>query len=252
MSEITLAVSSWVCKYPDDIKTIATNTEFKAIEWDLNYIPVSLSHTRRIQLRNDFEQLGILLRYHLPYSTCDIGSLDSRIRKISEKYLSLNLELIHELGADHAVLHFAAYNDEKVPPLDSLKRIAEIALKLDIVLMLENLTVGPTSNPVTLKQIALDSGVKVAFDVGHAIAGKGLLNLLDTIAPIVSHVHFYGYEDQCRNHLPFNHDEDAIATAKIIQKTCNAKWWTIEMDSLDSCIKTHKIVQGIGGSKTFI
>lgn len=243
MSKITWALSSWVCKYPDDLTRVAKDADFKAIEWDLNYIPIPLSIQRIHQLKKEFNNYGLLLRYHLPYSTCDIGSSRSRIRETSEKYVQLNLEMIGKLEADYAILHFGSYKSNIIPPLDSLINTVELAKELGITIALENLTIGPTSNPDILKKIILKSGAKAALDVGHAISINNLQNYLYLLGPMVSHVHFYGYEDEKRNHLPFELPSEAINTAKNIQNMCSAKWWTCEMDSLNSCIQTKKLLQ---------
>jgi len=236
MSRPTLAVSSWVCKYPDDMLEIVKNTEFHAIEWDLDYIPIPLSSQRRRQLREKLEKLEISLRYHLPHSTCDVGSKSSKVRKISEKYLQLNLELIAGLGANFAVLHFGQYEEKEIPTLTSLDSVIEMASKYGITIAIENLPFGPTSRPELLKRIVSESGAELALDVGHAKKINALQDFLSLLSSRITHVHFYGFEDDSYNHRPFLSDIDALNTASFIRGKSQAEWWTFEMSTLDDCI----------------
>lgn len=238
-----LAVSSWVCKYPDDMFRIFKETDFRSIEWDLDYIPVPLSSQRREKLKREFEESHVLLRYHLPHSTCDVGSKSSKIRRISEEYLQLNLELIGGLGANYAVLHFAQYEDRDLPPLSSLESVIEIAAKHNITIAIENLTIGPTSNPKSLDEILSKSGAELALDVGHAQRTKSLEELVSLFSSRITHVHFYGFEDDCYNHRPFPSDIDALKTARFISRTSRASWWTIEMDNLQNCVQLLTVLR---------
>jgi len=236
MSRPILAVSSWVCKYPDDLLEIVKQTEFRAIEWDLDYIPVPLSSHRRHQLREGLQRLEISLRYHLPHSTCDVGSKNSKVREVSEKYLQLNLELIAGLGAGYAVLHFAQYEKKEIPPLTSLVSTIETASKYGITIAIENLPFGPTSCPKSLKRIVSESGVEVALDVGHATKVNALPDFLNLLSSKITHIHFYGSEDNFYNHKPFLSDTDALKTADLLRRETQAEWWTFEMGTLSDCV----------------
>lgn len=237
MRRPTLAVSSWVYKYPDNMFEVVKTTEFRAIEWDLDYIPVPLSSHRCHQLREKIEELKISLRYHLPHSTCDLGSKSSKVRKISEKYLQLNLELIARLGADYAVLHFGQHEEKEILTLASLTSVIEIASNYGITIAIENLPVGPTSHPELLKQILSESGAELALDVGHAKKANVFQELLSLLSSKTTHIHFYGSEDDSYNHRPFLSDSDALETASFLLRKSQAMWWTFEMSKLDEC--TH-------------
>ena len=237
-----LAISSWPFKYPDDLFSVK-DTEFRAIESDIDYIPVPLSVERRKQLKTKFQDLGISLRFHLPHTTCDVGSRNVKIREISEKFIQLNIELIKGLGADYAVLHFAQYSDLEIPSLDSLKAVVETASQNGIKLAIENLFYGPTSKPNLLNHISSESGTDIAFDVGHARRIMTTEDFLNLLSSRITHVHFYGFEDDFFNHRTFLSDLEAIETAKILLKETNAEWWTIEMDKLNECQNLFNILK---------
>jgi len=245
MTRPVLAVSSWVVKYPDEILGIVKNTEFQAIEWDLDYIPIPLSSKRLHKLKEELKRTEISLRYHLPHSTCDVGSGSPRIRRISEEYLHLNLEMISKLGADYAVLHLGQYEEQRIPPLASLNSIVKMASDHHITIAVENLPYGPTSNPEFLKRIAFESEAEIALDIGHARKVNALPDFLSLLSSRITHVHFYGFEDDTYNHRPFPSDEDALETANLIRSRSQAKWWTLEMSTMDDCIRLLGILKRI-------
>jgi sugar phosphate isomerase/epimerase len=246
MPAITWALSSWTCKYPDDLPAAATRAGFEAVEWDLNFIPLSLSYARRKELRKCFRKSGIKIRFHLPYSTCDVGNPNSRARIVSEAYLRLNIDLIKSLGGTYAVMHFAENPGLSVPSLETLADIVRYSRRNSITLAIENLLKGPTSKPHLLSKIARAVGADIALDVGHACAGVGVLRLREFLAEVgdcVSHVHVYSREDRYHNHLPIENKSHAISIASQILKSTSARWWTCEMDSISACIRTRKVME---------
>lgn len=243
MSHITWALSSWVCKYPDDLLNIPAESGFTAVEWDLNYIPLPISEKRCIDLMNTFKRRGIKLRFHLPYSTCDVGHPDKEVRKISMEYLKLNLRLLATLDADYCVLHFCSVEQTSIPSLDELLAVVEFANAYKINLGIENLLNGPTSEPSNLKKIALECGADVALDTGHALTVGKLDLYLQVLGEMITHIHFYGFEDAQRNHCPFADPRDATRVAMLLKNNCPASWWTCEMDSLGLCINTRNMAQ---------
>lgn len=246
MPPIRWALSSWVCKYPDEICPTTIRAKFDAVEWDLNYIPIPLSRIRRQELRRSFSEAGIKVRFHLPYSTVDVGSLDSTIRTISRDYLCLNLDLIRSLGGNYAVMHFAANHEPRVPSLEPLKDVVRYSRSIGIGIAVENLLRGPTSKPRPLGRLVREVGADVALDVGHACADVGISRLkefLAEVAALVSHVHLYSREDRHRDHIPIESKSDAVLIASEILRSTSAKWWTCEMDTIQACIKTKKTTE---------
>ncbi len=239
MSPATWALSSWVGKYADDLVPLAAQAGFEAVEWDLNFIPLPLSEDRRRHIWNTFLTAGIGLRFHLPYSMCDLGNLDRRVRQISLQYLELTLELLTTLHADYCVIHFCDSGQKEMPPLDELHHLMEVAGELGITIGIENLMRGPSSDPNLLKQIISECGADVALDTGHAIDADGLSNFLNVLGPMVTHVHFYGSEDNNRNHLPFHEPAERLKIAALLEGGCPASWWTCEMDSITDCSATR-------------
>ena len=240
-------MSSWCCRYPDDLVRMARRANFRAVEWDLNYIPFPLSQARCRHLQDTFTRSKVYLRYHLPYSTCDVGSSIESVRERSLAYLQLNIELLARLNAGYGVLHFCQEDIKGPPPLSELCELVQVAQDWGITIGLENLMAGPTSDPATLEQIALDCGAEVALDVGHALSTGTFAEYLDNLGPLVSHVHFYGSEDEHKNHLPFSCSDEAVSVAQTIQSHCDALWWTCELDSLQLGVRTRDDV--IAGSE---
>lgn len=241
---VNFAISSWCGKYPDDLLDLATATGFSAIEWDLNYIPLPLSRPRRTALLGRLGKGGVGVRYHLPHSTVDIGSRDPETARVSETFLAFVVSLLGTHGPFHAVLHVGSEPDTQwgsVVP--ALARLVEHAKSFGGTIAVENLMTGPTAHPLELRSLAEATGATVALDVGHA-RGLGLLDeFLASLATLITHVHFYAYEDDRRNHLPFDDPQEARDVAAAIEASAHPAWWTFEMDSRTACLANRRMLQ---------
>ena len=68
-----LAFSSLCGKYIDDIFALARKSPYQAIEWDMNFIPPTLSEYRLNQIKQVIYTHGLKVRYHLPYSYIEMA-----------------------------------------------------------------------------------------------------------------------------------------------------------------------------------
>ncbi len=220
---------------------MARASKFDAVEWDLNYIPVPLAAKRIRDLRAAFKKSGIKVRYHLPHSSCDISSPVKHISQTSHVYLQLNIEQIARLGGEYCVMHFGSTNNAPPESLTRLCKLVEFAHSLGVMIAIENLMTGITANAARLKTIALRSGTTIALDIGHLGGVEKLRGFLEILGNLVTHVHFYRYQDRYRNHVPFLAGGHEVArVVKLLKERCSASWWTCEMDSVEDCIRTRK------------
>lgn len=238
MTNPSIALSSWVCKYPDDLIDITLKYGFTAIEWDLNFIPIPLSINRRRKLKNQFIDNGIKIRFHLPYSSYDLAHSDTYIRSLSRDVLIHNIKLLNDFETDLIVLHYAC-QDENTDSFSILSEVIDCASEHGIIVGIENLLLGPTSDPRMLRNIIMQTKCKVTLDVGHANVSNKLYELINMVKNEIYHIHLYNYEDAKHNHCPFDDISQLSSVLKIIQ-SLPSKWWTIEMDNMDEIIKLKR------------
>jgi sugar phosphate isomerase/epimerase len=152
-------------------------------------------------------------------------------------YLCLNADLIAEVGATTAVLHFDSDADA-VGVTDELCQFVDYCSQRGLTVAIENLSWGVTSDPARLLDIVAKSGSKITLDIGHAMIRRSLeafREFVKLVGHLVVHVHLYGEEGSSRSHLPFSSREVAHFVFDVLRTDTVATWWTCEMDSLSLC-----------------
>lgn len=233
-----LAFSSLCCDYIDDILKLAKSNADRSIEWDLNFIPFTLSEKRIDYIKTLIDESDISIRFHLPYSFIEIAHTDAKIRRFSKNVLKMNLDFIKKIGGHVAILHIGYFDDsDEALALDSLKEIAKYAYESDILLCVENLLKGLTTDVSFLKKCFNISNVYFCLDTGHAeyIRQKYDLHFFDKLKvfkELIVHAHVYHIEDDEMNHVSF--DEVSISNYLWFDLINNGKceWMTMELGSL--------------------
>lgn len=231
-----LANSSLCCKYIDDVITLASQNEFSAIEWDLNFIPPTLSKHRQYIISEMIEQTAIEVRYHLPYSYIEIAHQDDDIRTMSMFTLQQYINFIAQLNGHYAILHIG-YNEESQASiaLDSLNSLAGYSERLGVQLCVENLIKGLTTDECFLNDALSVPNVAFCLDTGHAdvIIKKNnkFFYGLDANISKIYHAHCYKTEDNYYNHLPFSSiDEVEKSQVFLLLLKSECSWLTMELD----------------------
>lgn len=233
-----IAKSSLCVKYLDNVLSIAQNDTHRAIEWDLNYIPPTLSIVRKKRLISTIIKNKLKIRYHLPYSFVEIGHSDSSIREFSILVTKQYLDFIHSIQGAFAVIHIGYYEDCTMQKcLAGLQEVAYYAKQLGITLCIENLMQGITTNIEYLVEMLLIDNVFLCLDTGHAYMvnqtnDKYILGLLSMMAKI-KHSHVYFSEDSSYNHIPFS--KETLYNSKIMQALAKSQcdWFTMELDNFE-------------------
>lgn len=245
----TIAYSSLCCKYIDDILNTAFLNPYKAIEWDLNFIPPTLSRKRIQSVLSLINLHHLNIRYHLPYSYVELAHSDKDIRKYSVIVIKKYLDFIGQLNGKYAVLHIG-YNDGSTVEFakESLNLVVQHAKKLGIILCVENLISGLTTDEKFLHDILTIDGVKFCLDTGHAeyiVRNKNpmYLNTIKMQLNDIVHAHVYYCENNCMNHLPFS--ESNIRENKwlnlLSQTSCD--WCTMELDNVTDQINQMNLLK---------
>lgn len=231
-----LAYSSLCCRYIDDILSLAVSSKDKAIEWDMNFIPPTLSKARNESILSCIQKNHLDIRYHLPYSFWEIAHIDPIIRAYSISSIKQYLEYICRLHGRYAILHIG-YDDnsDEKSALQSLQEIARYAKTLDIHVCMENLTKGLTTSIGFIKRALETDNVYICIDTGHAQVvsslQKGYCSALCEVIEKCVHAHVYFTEDQNYNHIAFDNILQ-IETSSILSALhfSNCDWYTMELD----------------------
>jgi sugar phosphate isomerase/epimerase len=239
----TIALSAHWNTYPERFDWIVEHgfaIEYSPNPQALDLLPVHL---------DPLLKAGIPVRYHGFFPRHEIGQVDAAsAERAMDVHLS-TLEAMHGRGEQIITVHIGL---DRQAPLDfgrvvaNLTRLVERARELDIVVCLENLRRGPTSDPETVVEWARKSGSMITLDVGHAVScqrvSKGDLTPLDFIEAFqdrLFEVHMYERETD-RHHPP----QDMIVLGPIVDRllstTCT--WWTIELNDYDQVLATRTLL----------
>ena len=232
-----LAYSTWSCKYIDDIFNLVDIGLSNNIEWDLNFIPPTLSYLRLNIIKQLAQKKAIDIRFHLPYSFFDIAHCDRNIANCSLQVLFHYLDFIYHFGGKYAILHIGYFdNCEEELALNNLRLLASYAKNLGICICIENLIKGLTTRiDFLINALSIDN-VYLCIDSGHAdVVSKNNSNYWCELLKLSSfcvHSHFYKTEDSLYNHIAFENTTELFSSrlaVDLLNTSCD--WFTMEVDS---------------------
>lgn len=240
---LILALSAKADTYPDRFRWIFENG------FALEYTP----NPERLELIPEhiasFLKAGIPVRFHSAFKDCEIGHSDAESAQYAMSVHSATLEAVRGLSEQVITIHIGL--DRNIPldygrAVDNLCKLAARAKNLGIILCLENLLDGPTSNPENLVYWANTSGAMITLDIGHAAScervQRGELTLLDFVemtADRLVEAHVYGSESD--RHYPIRNLEQIQPAIDRLLKT-GCRWWTIELDDYAEALSTRSML----------
>lgn len=243
-----IAYSSLCCRYIDDILERALKNPYRAIEWDLNFIPPILSGLRLSSIIDIISNCHIKIRYHLPYSFIEISHEDKKIKNFSVLTIKNYLNFISKLNGEYAILH-VGYNDGSNTEVaySAIAEVAKYAKGLGINICIENLIKGLTTDVNFLMNALEIDNVYFCLDTGHADVvsrtDKYYMEKIFCIMNFCKHAHIYKTEDNYQNHIPFSdvlEIEKSIILENLFSSDCN--WYTMELDSIENQIKQSGMI----------
>ena len=121
-----------------------------------------------------------------------------------------------------------------------------VSLDLGIIICLENLRHGLTSDPNTVLNWAQVSGSMITLDVGHAVSCErvqsGALSVVDFVEAFADRLHeVHMYERETDRHYP---PRDMSILGPIVDRLLETecKWWTIELDDSAEALATRNLL----------
>jgi sugar phosphate isomerase/epimerase len=198
----------------------------------------------------------IPVRYHAFFPQYPLGHTNS---EIAEQALNAHIELLETIegrGEQVITIHIGL---DRSAPLDTVRvvkhltRLVKAASDRGVIICLENLRSGLTSNPKTVVDWASKSSALITLDIGHAAScaqvTEGSLTVLDfaqSFADRLYEVHMYGREED--RHYP---PQDMVTLGPVVDYLLETRcsWWTIELDDYDEILATKALLQNYLESK---
>lgn len=243
---MTIAYSSLCVKYIDEILQLALKNPFHAVEWDMNFIPPTISTDRLDTILRIINEDHVSIRYHLPYSFVDIGHPSREIQEFSLATYKMYLDFINQLNGHVAIIHTGCHIDSSLNDcINNIRILAEYAAQKDIIICIENLLYGITTNSRSLLSIISEDNVYLCLDTGHAhVVGKNncdLIPILWSAKEKIKSAHVY-YTEKNYCHYPL--DDNTINKSELldilVQSNCD--WLTMELDMFSQQVEQEKII----------
>jgi sugar phosphate isomerase/epimerase len=191
-----------------------------------------------------------LIRYHARYFEHELGHADQDLADLALDAHLRTLRAMVGLGEPVVTVHTGLDPSQPVHEstfMENLARLVAYGKDMGIVVCLENLRCGPSSEPANVLRWAEWTGAMITLDVGHALGSEAARDgrcpvegFVDLFADRLFEVHIYGREDD-QGHHPI---EDIVPfrplMAKLLQTEC--VWWTIELQRPEHALETRALL----------
>jgi sugar phosphate isomerase/epimerase len=243
-------MSSWVSKNYEDVLRIAQGLSFQAVEMDCDEKPIPATKASRMKMKETFSKYGLKIFYHSPFWDQAIGSVNEAIRRNTFNTLEMYLDFLEELEGSYLIIH-AGVSDAECPGenvVEDLQKLVGIAESKHITLCIENLIFGLSSDPYRLRELAEESGSRIAFDLGHANScpwtgseNRSSKDFLRIIEDKVVAAHIY-LKEKGGKHYPFGEIDEVKETLDELISINGVIWWTIELPLIEDVIKQKLMI----------
>ncbi|MCX7832067.1 MAG: sugar phosphate isomerase/epimerase [Actinobacteria bacterium] len=219
---------------------------------DFNYVAleVTLTNSRLSRIKSYLNEISrklndkpIYLRFHtLVKQEYDIFEDNERT------FLNLNclIDFIsNNYGGGYLVLHSVKEPNETT--IQSVSEFVAQAKKKGVVLALENLRRGWSSDIILMKKTLAETGLKAVLDIGHLNSsdyirfGRIEKHLaVELLSPYLVGAHIYEHEDN--GHIPI---EDFFSIGEVLKSLYESdiNWWVVELENISEFQKTLRLVQ---------
>ncbi len=235
-----------------DTCNIAKGNGYIAIDWTIELDKLSSFKRQRLI----FEELTKgsdckEVRYHCPLAKFEIAHINPYISRNSFVLLKKCIKIIKSFEAKYLTLHVGGASTIEELSWDNAVRnlsdLVDFGEKNGVVVCLENLKSGWTSDPVLFSKLVESSGAGVTFDIGHAnssvyaaSAEATCLDFLSAVSEFVVNAHIYEAED------PYHIAPDNLCVIEPVLKELlktSCDWWVVELDDCNSIERTRWLLQ---------
>ena len=240
-----MALSAKWYTYPDRFHWI------EAHDFAIEYSPDPKALDLLPQHVDTLLDAGVPVRYHGFFRGYEFAHQDPVVARRGMEVHRAALEAMQGRGEQVITFHVGLNRDD---PLDSgramenLGKLVMRAQELGIIVCLENLRRGLTSDPETVLNWAKVSGSMITLDIGHAVSCQrvesGELSVIDFVNTFADRLHeVHMYEREVDRHYP---PQDMRILGPIVDRllTTSCNWWTIELDDYAEALYTRNLLLG--------
>jgi len=225
---------------------------YGGMEWGLDSLRVAVARGRRERTLEAFRQVDGLVSLHAPYTDLELGHHDPEYAAAARRVLTEYVDVAAELPAHHLNLHVGSHGlapDECdwTTLLRNLTALLEYAARRNVLLTVENLRIGLTSDPETFARLLRTTGAPACFDLGHAEGsdfvrqGRGsAVDVLRSIPTRVAAAHVYHVEVGDTHHPPRAVADMAAALDALLAIGCD--WWVVELHTRETLEQTRQVL----------
>ncbi|WP_161946318.1 sugar phosphate isomerase/epimerase family protein [Desulfonatronum thiosulfatophilum] len=198
-----------------------------------------------------FRQAGLPIRFHTRYFQYELGHADPSLASAALEVHQRSLVAMAGLSEPVVTVHSGLNPDQPVhmPTLvDNLSRLVEFAGKLGMIVCLENLRTGHSSDPRNIASWAAAAGAMITLDIGHALGSASVQSgsctvedFVDLFAHRLWEVHIYGREDESGHHPIDDMEPFEPIIARLLETRCS--WWTVELQDADAARNTREMIR---------
>lgn len=240
---VTLAVSAKWFHFPDKLDWLAGQG------FAIEYTPDSSNLAQMSEHILPYTKKGLKIRHHGFFPGFEFGDSDATRAERAMKVHYEALELMSGLGEPVVTCHAGLTHGVELDinrVIDNLTKIVQYGKDRGVLVSLENLRKGLTSNPDTLLNIAEKSGANITLDIGHAVtcerveAGEfSVPEIVNMFSSKLIEVHYYERETD-QHYAPGNMQVLGPIVDALLQTNCT--WWTVELEEYPDILRTRELL----------
>jgi sugar phosphate isomerase/epimerase len=241
---ITLAVSVQWHSFPEKFEWLAGHG------FAMEYTPHSECLYLTPKHLLPYLRKNIPIRHHGYFPGFELGDIDDQKAELALHVHKRAVDVMQGYGEQVMTVHIGLQPHIELDhkkALENMCRLVEYSRKLGVTVCLENLRRGPTSNPETVVEWAVQSGASITMDIGHAVScqrvQRGELKvpeIVEKFSFLLEEVHFYESETDI-HHAPKDMSILGPVVDQLVKTDC--RWWTIELNDYDEILNTRQLIQ---------
>lgn len=229
-----------------------TERDYYGVEWAMEVMRLPIAQAPLQRMLAQMQVSAPRASFHAPYSDVEIAHRDAGICRTSMDALKRYIDAIAPARAHHLNCHVGSFGlgpgelswDHAV---ESVKEIAAYGAACGLIVTIENLQEGLSSDPDLFCRLVEETEVRVTFDIGHANGSDWVLSSRGTAAEYIRRLgrhilaaHVYDIETNDLHHAPEDLSRIGEALDELCRVGCN--WWVLELHTLETLEATRKVV----------
>jgi sugar phosphate isomerase/epimerase len=225
---------------------------YDGVEWGLDNMRVAVARARRQRTLDSFRSAAPLASLHAPYTDLELGHRDGEYAAAALRILREYVDVTADLGARHLNLHVGSHALEPEELswhtlIRNLTVLLEYAAGRGVLVTVENLRLGLTSDPETFARLLRATGAPACFDLGHAHGSAwvqrrhgSVVDVLRAVPTRVAAAHVYYTETEDTHHPATDVAQLGPALDALVDARCD--WWVVELHTRDALERTRAVL----------